>query len=129
MSAYAESLAKRDLYHIIANPGVWPRESVCGAAIGYAEHEESDLATAARICPLCKAGKKRPPRPPKTTDFNPRKGHPAGFCLYCGNKLRKERRGAGLGDYGDGFFCGLRCGYAWAVGAARLGHRLVKKGA
>lgn len=23
------------------------------------------------------------------------------------------------GDYGDGFFCGLRCGYAWAVNALK----------
>ncbi len=29
------------------------------------------------------------------------------------------------GGYGDGFFCGLRCGYQWAVRFAELGKRLV----
>lgn len=58
-------------------------------------------------------------------------------CLWCGRKLRAYRyRGtdhakeAGLekGDYGDGHFCGLRCGYQFAVRLADLGKRLVKIG-
>ena len=30
-----------------------------------------------------------------------------GECWWCGERLRN----GGMGDYGDGFFCGLRCGY------------------
>lgn len=55
-----------------------------------------------------------------------------GTCLWCGAKLRGElykkpgpdRR---LGDYGDGFVCGLRCGYQLGVMFARLGRRLMPK--
>lgn len=47
-----------------------------------------------------------------------------GTCLWCGRKLRKERFGQRLGDYGDGHFCGLRCAYQFAVRMARLGERL-----
>lgn len=41
-------------------------------------------------------------------------------CLFCGHKLRKTKNpqphhASLFGDYGDGHFCGLRCGYAWAV--------------
>lgn len=50
-------------------------------------------------------------------------------CQYCGKVLRvyvkwdwpiasqgpTARRFAGWGGYGDNFFCGLRCGYRWAV--------------
>jgi hypothetical protein len=41
-------------------------------------------------------------------------------CINCGRFLRR----CGLrevmpqkqwGDYGDGHFCGLRCGYAWSL--------------
>jgi len=50
-------------------------------------------------------------------------------CIWCGQMLRiapqarrkaVENREVRLerGDYGDGFFCGLRCGYAFGVGVA-----------
>lgn len=48
-----------------------------------------------------------------------------GTCCWCGRKLRRQRFGKkDWGDYGDGFFCGLRCGYQFAVMHAELGHRL-----
>lgn len=41
-----------------------------------------------------------------------------GTCRWCGRKLRPYpyraeawANGRTLGDYGDGHFCGLRCGY------------------
>jgi len=65
-----------------------------------------------------------------------------GTCRWCGDKLRYRRvlasdsdkanptyrndpyRGASIraalpGDYEDGKFCSLRCGYQWAVRALR----------
>jgi hypothetical protein len=60
-------------------------------------------------------------------------------CLWCGRKLRyktlhdwgvgdanptrsyKAEKG---GDYQDGQFCGLRCGYLFGVRMAELGRRL-----
>lgn len=48
-------------------------------------------------------------------------------CLHCGKTLRKYpyrklewAKGREWGDYGDGAFCGLRCGYAYGVEAARV---------
>lgn len=42
-------------------------------------------------------------------------------CLNCGKPLRRYRYrgdpgrpGKEWGDYGDGHFCGLHCGYQWA---------------
>ena len=41
-------------------------------------------------------------------------------CQYCDKPLRRYRgrernpQRSTWGDYGDGFFCGLRCGYHWA---------------
>lgn len=71
-------------------------------------------------------------------------------CLWCGNRLRVHRKTPspeagetwaefykrdddqkkgtgeieGYGDYLDGFFCGLRCSYQFAVRLAKLGRRL-----
>ena len=42
------------------------------------------------------------------------------LCQYCDRPLRRYRwrvdypERSTWGDYGDGFFCGLRCGYRWA---------------
>ena len=64
-----------------------------------------------------------------------------GCCIWCGRKLRKKfdsepidptnpvrgyrkLKTFKLGDYRDGFFCGLRCGYKFAVRLAQLGQRL-----
>lgn len=58
-------------------------------------------------------------------------------CLWCGRKLRRYRhrdaehnKGTGKewGDYGDGHFCGLNCGYMFGRRLADLGKRLVKVG-
>ena len=45
-----------------------------------------------------------------------------GVCRHCGRELRLARAHTrphtgqdSRGQYGDGFFCGLRCGYAHAV--------------
>lgn len=48
----------------------------------------------------------------------PGPGHP--LCLNCGKKLRAyayraEYPGKNFGGYGDNHFCGLTCGYRWAV--------------
>lgn len=78
--------------------------------------------------------------------FNP--SNRPGTCLYCGRKLwwikrtfTQGSRGvlipvgerpnlyAKAGDYGDGFFCGLRCGYQFGVLAANHGNRFTVKGA
>jgi hypothetical protein len=58
----------------------------------------------------------------------------AGTCLWCGNKLRKESQHSAdaygrpndraLGDYGDGHFCGLRCGYQFGKAFAGFRRRL-----
>jgi hypothetical protein len=72
-------------------------------------------------------------------------------CLWCGRKLRHKTttvqmekgetwesyyaraEAAGVtreekgGDYRDGFFCGLRCGYQFAERLAQLGRRLEEK--
>lgn len=43
------------------------------------------------------------------------------LCVNCGKPLRScKHRDAypqlsPFGDYGDGHFCGLNCGYRWAV--------------
>lgn len=45
-----------------------------------------------------------------------------GTCRWCGRKLRAARFawfGNGRGDYGDGYFCGLRCGYLFGRALAR----------
>lgn len=62
-------------------------------------------------------------------------------CLWCGQKLRhkaisEKREGefryvktgmeAKGGDYVDGFFCGLRCGYQFGVQMAEWGRRIKK---
>ena len=44
------------------------------------------------------------------------------LCQYCDKPLRRYGRvkrernpqRSAWGDYGDGLFCGLRCGYHWA---------------
>ena len=41
-------------------------------------------------------------------------------CLNCGKHLRKAKfdhpsNASPYGDYGDGHFCGLRCGHSWAT--------------
>jgi hypothetical protein len=48
-------------------------------------------------------------------------------CRWCGKPLRRYRyrdrewaKGKEWGDYGDGFFCGLRCAYGWAVKTCQL---------
>jgi len=56
----------------------------------------------------------------------------AGTCLWCGHKLRREskhkakayKREQQLGDYGDGYFCGLRCGFQFGEAFANFGRRL-----
>lgn len=49
----------------------------------------------------------------------------SGTCLWCGRKLRRNTRDPEhFGDYADNAFCGLRCGYAFGVIAARNGFRL-----
>ena len=77
--------------------------------------------------------------------FNP--SNKRGTCLHCGRKLRwikrtftqgprevpipvgeRPNRYAKAGDYGDGFFCGLRCGYQFGVLAAQHGNRFAVKG-
>jgi len=50
-------------------------------------------------------------------------------CRWCGRKLRPCRYTGSndpvvYGDYGDGYFCGLRCGYRFAVTFAAKGHWL-----
>jgi len=56
-----------------------------------------------------------------------------GTCRWCGRTLRaywhdrkepieKRRRG----DYGDGMFCGLRCGYLYGLAAIKVGTILEK---
>jgi hypothetical protein len=48
-------------------------------------------------------------------------------CLFCEHALRAYRwRGSDFaegrlcGGYGDGLFCGVHCGYRWAVQAIRV---------
>lgn len=52
-------------------------------------------------------------------------------CLWCGRKLRPYRyrdlpwaNGREWGGYGDAMFCGLACGYKFAVRMGDLGKRL-----
>lgn len=47
-------------------------------------------------------------------------------CLWCGRRLHKETYGnfEKPGYSGDGYFCGLRCGYRFAETFAGLGRRL-----
>jgi hypothetical protein len=52
-------------------------------------------------------------------------------CLECGKRLKPypyrdadKRPGQEFGGYGDNLFCGLRCGFRWAVMEA---NRLEKK--
>lgn len=69
-------------------------------------------------------------------------------CLWCGRKLRWRKdpvfegtlaaaRGGKPktvnaydrpGDYGDGFFCGLRCAHQFATTLAEAGRRLQPRG-
>ncbi len=37
------------------------------------------------------------------------------LCLTRSKKLRKHAHYALHGDYGDGRFCTLNCGYIWAI--------------
>jgi hypothetical protein len=54
-------------------------------------------------------------------------------CIWCGKKLRWPTDFEGhhkydkAGDYGDGYFCGLRCAYQFAVALADRGRRLTRK--
>lgn len=57
-----------------------------------------------------------------------------GCCAWCGSGLRAFRwrelenakaAGAVRGDYGDGVFCGMRCGFAFALEIVDKGTRLV----
>lgn len=70
-------------------------------------------------------------------------------CLWCGQRLRprktwtkppadldlrdhaawrrKNETIVGWGDYGEGFFCGLRCAYQYAEALAKGGRRLRPK--
>ena len=56
-----------------------------------------------------------------------------GACLWCGRQLRVKVHPAIQekfplrGDYRDGAFCGLRCGYAFGIAAAIAGHRFTAK--
>ena len=58
-------------------------------------------------------------------------------CLYCDKPLRafphrdEEWNSARspYGDYGDGLFCGLTCGWSWAVSVAPRYFALSDKGA
>lgn len=53
-----------------------------------------------------------------------------GTCKWCGRKLRRSRvlselyKRELIGGYGDGAFCGLRCGYAFALRFVSLGSSL-----
>ena len=49
--------------------------------------------------------------PPKSAD----RSHAC--CSWCGRKLKKATKAISekRGDYGDGHFCGLRCGFQFAV--------------
>jgi hypothetical protein len=53
----------------------------------------------------------------------------AGACLWCGCKLRINGRRTKFlevptaGDYADGAFCTMRCGYAFGVASAISGTR------
>lgn len=67
-------------------------------------------------------------------------------CLWCGRKLRRKMQAfdkdgkylkpkdrtepaydAG-GSYGDGYFCGLRCGYLFGEQMAKFGRRIAPRG-
>lgn len=60
--------------------------------------------------------------------------HADGACMWCGKKLpvsRVHRLGEGWrdayplrGNYADGAFCTMRCGYAFGVTAAVSGVRM-----
>jgi len=51
-------------------------------------------------------------------------------CAWCGRKLKAcpwqdhPTEATEYGGYGDGYFCGLRCGYRFAVTFAENGHWL-----
>jgi len=52
----------------------------------------------------------------------------AGSCLWCGRRLRATSYApTQRGDYGDGFFCGLRCGWRFGVESARTQLRFKAK--
>jgi len=44
---------------------------------------------------------------------------PPAKCRYCGKAMRVDILGKGRGYAGNGLFCSLRHGYAWAVRHAR----------
>lgn len=74
-----------------------------------------------RVTPF---GGARPHDPPQPEDQSQR-------CLWCGRRLRSPKHATAAevkeghrGDYADNAFCGLRCGWAFGVTAARLGLRL-----
>lgn len=54
-----------------------------------------------------------PPDPPH---------YPVGYAVGSGRLVNVGE--PMLGDYGDGHFCGLRCGYRFGVRLAQLGSRL-----
>jgi hypothetical protein len=64
-------------------------------------------------------------------------------CLWCGRKLHYKtitdwpvhqrdpsnpRKADKAGDYQDGFFCNLRCGYRFGVRMAEFGRRIKPRG-
>lgn len=60
--------------------------------------------------------------------MSPREKTPKPTCRFCGKPLRRYKlrdvaefkaRGMEWGDYGDNKFCGLRCGYEWAITVSR----------
>lgn len=99
----------------------------CGRALRQKYHIETEPT-----------GKLRPPTrcvecAPATTTFLATDSPQYYQCRKCGTETRatptrrivsREKWLDGRGDYGDGFFCNLRCAHSFAVQAAQTGTRL-----
>lgn len=96
------------------------RELYADSGLAFHDRGESELADevqrAIARCDKIASNLRHPKtqRPPATT--------PRPNCLHCDKPLRRYKWEASFddgtprewGDYGDGRFCGLRCGWRWA---------------
>ena len=92
----------------------------------FAEFGTVDWPGVCRWCGRKLRKKWRTVEAPHVKDWHPPDRHyPDGYAANPRSVPLVKIGEPTLGDYGDGHFCGLRCGYRFGVRLANLGSRLV----
>jgi hypothetical protein len=93
----------------------------------FAEFGPVDKLGHCRWCGRALRKKWRTEEAPHTKNWHPPDQHyPDGYASNSSTVPHVKVGEPTLGDYGDGHFCGLRCGYRFGVRLANLGSRLKK---